>query len=361
MTAEAIPPWFELTPAQATVDLGAYVLNLAAMRSRVAPAELMAVVKADAYGHGLVRVARTAVAAGIHWLGSLDIDTALRLRAEGVGEETAVFAWLLGPDEDYRAAVEAGVDLGVSTLRQLDEIAAAGAPDPARVHLKIDTGLHRNGASERDWPALVTRALELEATDRVELIGLWTHIAEASEREDSRAIERFHAAIAVAQSLGAEVEVRHLAASAAAYQRADARFDLVRIGAFGYGIAPGGGVSPADLGLMPVLTLTAPVYAVDGGRAEIAIGFGDGISSAVAGRVGLAIRGVRLPIVAIGVDSLSAEIGGALIERGDLAYLFGSGEHGEATLQEWADDLGTIGEELVTRLSPRIPRRYVGP
>lgn len=323
----------------------------------VAPAEVMAVVKADAYGHGITQVANVAIDAGIGWIGTLDIATGLGLRAEGAHHDVALFAWQLGPVEDYAAAVSAGLDLGVSTIEQLDQIAGAGAGLRARVHLKIDTGLHRNGADAAHWPAVVRRAIEL--SESIALVGVWTHIAEASDEEDTDAIIRFHDAIAVAQQLGAAFSVRHLAASAASFARPDARFDLVRIGAFGYGIAPGGGVTPSSLGLEPVMTLTAPVISVEGGRATIPIGFGDGIPSSVFGRVPVALNGVLCDIVGIDVDTITLASGELPVRPGEIATLFGSGAAGEWTLQGWADALDTIGEEIVTRLSPGIRRRYI--
>lgn len=338
------------------VDLGAYRRNLARIRTRVAPAGVMAVIKADAYGHGLLTIANAAVDAGIGWIGALDIETGLRLREGGIHTDVAIFTWLFGPREDYARAIAAGIDLGVSTIDQLDQIAEATGDGPARVHLKIDTGLHRNGADAEHWPALVARAVEL--VDRVDIVGVWTHIAEASDREDTEAIERFHEAIGVAQGLGAAFDVRHLAASAASFARADARFDLVRIGAFSYGISPGGGVTAESLGLEPVMTLTAPVFAINESLAEIAIGSGDGISGRAAGRIGVAINGTRHPVVAVTLDSITVHVGESVIQRGDSAVIFGPGTHGEPTLQEWGDSLGTIGEEIVTRLNPRIPRRY---
>jgi alanine racemase len=344
--------------AEATIDLAAYRRNLDRIRTRVAPAGLMAIVKADAYGHGLLPIARVAVDAGVGWIGSLDIATGLRLREAGIHDDVAIFAWLLGPAEDYARAIEAGIDLGVSTVDQLDRIAAVGSAGRARVHLKIDTGLHRNGADAAQWPPLVRRALELD--ERVELVGVWTHIAEASDAEDSDAIEQFHAAIAVAQGLGAAFSVRHLAASAASFARADARFDLVRVGAFSYGISPGGGVTAASLGLEQVLTLAAPVMAVNDGLAIVATGFGDGVPGSAAGAMEVAIAGTRYPIVSVDVDSLEVAVGVAPVQPGDAAVLVGPGARGEPTLQEWGDALGTIGEEIVTRLSPRIPRRYTG-
>ncbi|MDQ1553193.1 MAG: alanine racemase [Microbacteriaceae bacterium] len=338
------------------VDLDAYRANLATLETAVAPAGLMAVVKADAYGHGLIPMARAAVESGITWIGALDLGTGLELRSAGIGREISIFAWLLGPDEDYRTAINAGIDLGVSTIHQLNQVADAGARTRARLHLKIDTGLHRNGASEQEWPTLVRRALELEREGIAEVYAAWTHIAEASDDEDSEAISRFDGAVATAEALGARFSLRHLAASAAGLLRSDSRFDLVRMGAFTFGISPGGGIAPDELGLVPVMTLSS--HAVEGpdGSIVLPIGFGDGLSSVVAGRVGVATANGRRPIESVGLDFV--QVDGLAV--GDRVVFFGNGAAGEPTLQEWADSTGTIGEEIVTRLGKHLYRSYLG-
>jgi len=360
---QSTPSRSSLETARISVDLHAYARNLDVVRTRVAPAEVMAVVKSDGYGHGLLPIALAATAAGITALGALDIDTALRLRDAGIGDEVLVFAWLIAPDDDLEAAVAAGIDLGVSSLDELNRVAAAASALPvarrARVHLKIDTGLHRNGVSPELWPTVVERAVWLG--DTIDLIGIWTHIAEASDDEDTDAITRFHSAVAVAQAVGAEPQLRHLAASAASYFRADSRFDLVRVGAFGYGISPGGGITPGELGLTPVMTLCATVDTVEDGLARLPIGSGDGISSSAAGRVSVAVDGRRYAVTEVRLDHIDLADPTGELRPGDEAVLFGPGTRGEATLQEWADAMDTIGEEIVTRLSLDIPRIYPEP
>lgn len=343
---------------EAIVDLDAYRRNLSTVAGAIAPAGLMVVLKADAYGHGLVPIARTAVAHGVAWLGALDTATAMELRRSGIGEEVSVFAWLLAPEEDYRAVIDAGIDLGISTIGQLDQIADAAAGRAARLHLKIDTGLHRNGATEEEWPGLVRRALELERLGVAEVYAAWTHLAEASDEEDSASIARFDAAVSVAESLGARFSLRHLAASAAGLAREDSRFDLVRIGAFGYGISPGGGVAPGQLGLVPVMTLSSTTAAGPNGTVVVPLGYGDGISSLAAGRVELAVDGVLHGIASVEADRMTLSGSGAPLDA--EVVLFGTGGQGEWTLQEWADRTGTIGEEIVTRLGSGVPRRYIG-
>lgn len=339
----------------AEIDLAAYRRNLAVLARRVAPAMLMPVVKADAYGHGLLPVALEAVASGAPIIGVLDPVSAMTLRHNGIA--TRLFAWLFPADQDYGQLVHHRVELGVSHLDQLERVAEAGR---GIVHLKVDTGLHRNGADAAEWPLLLARAAELVAEDRLEVAALWTHIGEASHVEDSAAIARFDAAIAQAASLGIRPPLLHLAASAAGFTRADARYGAVRIGAFTYGIAPGDGVAPSSLGLEPVMTVRAGVVAVHGGLADLDIGWADGIPADAAGLLSIAIAGVRCPIIDVSSARTTVRTEGPAPRIGALATLFGPGTDGEATLQEWADVLGTIGEELVTRLHPAVPRAFLG-
>ena len=349
--------------AEVLVNLAAYRRNLETLIHAVAPSRLMAVVKSDGYGHGLLALAHVAESAGITDLGALDLETALALRAGGISEQVSVFAWLYTPQDDIAAAVAAGIDIGVSNISELKAIATAGAASPARIHLKIDTGLHRNGADEQEWPGLIAAARAAEEAGAVRITGAWTHISEASAEEDSAAIARFVSAVSVAEALGAEFEVRHLAASAAGYARPDSRFDLVRMGAFTLGISPGGGITADELGLEPVMTLQSRVERITEDHGTllglVPMGSGDGILSECAGRMSVAIAGHRYPISSVTLDGMSVEVD-QNVAPGDTVTLFGPGAHGEPTLQEWADALGTIGEEIVVRLSPLITRRYFG-
>ncbi|WP_349897969.1 alanine racemase [Parafrigoribacterium soli] len=339
----------------AQVDLGAYRRNLSRLIRSVSPSKVMAVVKADAYGHGLVPIARAAVGEGVEWLGALDTQTALELRSADIDPGTNIFAWHLAPEENCRPVIDARIDLGISTIAQLEQIAAAGAQRAARLHLKIDTGLHRNGALRADWPALVRRARELEQSGVAELYGAWTHIAEASYDEDSAAIALFEDAVAEAEALGARFSLLHLAASAAGLSRQDSRFGLVRFGAFGYGISPGDGITAAELGLEPVLTLVSTTVVDADGSVVVPVGYGDGISSLADGRVQLCVEGELVDVARVESDRM---ILSRAVRADAEVILFGAGKQGEWTLQQWADATGTIGEEIVTRLVSAIPREY---
>lgn len=340
----------------AEVDLAAIEHNLAVVRGRVAPAELLAVVKDDAYGHGLEPVVRTLAANGVTRFGALDPETAMRVR--DLAPETSVFAWLIDTHDDLDALIEAGTQIGVTDEGSLERVAAP--PGVAEVHLKFDSGLSRAGVRPEQWRGFVARAAELESAGRLRVVGVWTHISEASDDEDTASISRFESAVEQARGAGLTPRVRHLAASAAAFAREDARFDQVRVGAFLYGIAPGGGIGPADLGLRPAMTLRATVLSVDEDVAAISYGGALGMLADAAGTVSVTASGVRLPVLTVhDTHSLISSVG-ADLRVGEPVTLFGSGDSGEQTLQEWADAMGTIGEELVTRVHPAIQRRYGG-
>jgi alanine racemase len=339
----------------AEIDLDAYRSNLRRVRSVVAPASVMTVVKNDAYGHGLQRIVNVAVSEGVRFVGVLDPSVGVDLRRSGLADDVRLFAWLFGPEEDYAEAIRCAVELGVSSEHQLDRILASVSEGRPRIHAKIDTGLSRAGARPEEWPALVD-AIERAADDGlVEFAGVWTHIAEASDEDDTVSIRAFERAIARISAERRPGLVRHLAASAASVTRSDSRFDLVRVGAFGYGIAPGDGVTPSSLGLIPVLSLRARVIDVEAGRGILALGVADGLPATA--RMTAAVDGRRVALD-VGLVESSVAADGARV--GDVVTVIGREERGEPTLQEWADATGTIGEEIAVRLSPRIERRVLG-
>ncbi|HEU0256412.1 MAG TPA: alanine racemase [Microbacteriaceae bacterium] len=348
----------------ALIDLDALQHNLDVLRRNAAPARFMIVVKADAYGHGAVPVAHAAVAAGVRDIGALDVPNALALRASGIDEATHVLAWLHTPRQDFTRAVDAGVELTASTVAELDRIATSRSSRTPVVQFKVDTGLHRNGSAVAAWPALMARAARLRDEGLITVKGVWTHIAEASEEEDTKAMRRFDAAIETAAHEGVRFAVRHLAASSAAFRRQDARYDMVRVGGHSWGIPSFDGITPGEMGLVPVMTLVTGVDAVvrRGSRlvAHLPVGYSDGLPREARGLVHVAIRGRRYLLTeeiraADTLVPVSADV-----RAGDLAYLFGTGEHGEETVRQWGDQIGTLGDEIVTRLAPALPRLYLG-
>jgi len=343
------------------VDLRAFDSNVAALRARVAPAQFMLVVKNDAYGHGLEPIVTRALAAGVEWVGCLDLGTALAVR-DFAGDSPRLFAWLLSPDEDLAAAIRARVDLGVGSAVVLEAVAAAAAALELvpRVHLKIDTGLNRNGVRREAWPEFVARAAVLEAEGRLVVEGVWSHISEASDAEDDLARARFDEAVDEARAAGLRPRLQHLAASAAGTLRPEFDYDLVRIGAFGFGVAPAGGPYAGELGITPIASLRAPIDAVEGGQAFVAVGAWHGLPSSAAGRVTVAVRGAARPVIRIDAEHLVIAATDAALEVGEEAVVFGDGSEHSITSTKWAETIGTIGEELHTRLDARIPREYVG-
>jgi alanine racemase len=346
---------------RAVIDLAALRRNVAHLAAVCAPAEVMLAVKADAYGHGLLPVAEAGLEAGATSLAVLEVSAGLILRRAGV--TAPLLAWLHGQGTDWRAAIEHDIELGVSALWQLEAIAAARADRPAVVHLKVDTGLSRNGATRADWPLLVDAALGLQERGVVRVRAAWSHLADASIEEDRRALAEFHDAVSEAESRGARFEILHLAASSAGIRMPEARFDLVRFGIAAYGFSPFDDTTGAELGLVPVMRLEAPVTEVhvDGtSGVRVGIGYGDGVPTLGIAKAAVQLNGRRCPVVDVLVDSLVVDAGTARVDVGDRAILFGPGSDGEVTAETWADWAETIADEMITGVASRVPRVYVG-
>ena len=347
-----------MSAARLRVDLARILADIDTLRARIAPARLMLVVKNDAYGHGIERVVAAAAAAGVEWFGAFDIRMGTRARA-AAGDGPRVFSWVTVGRDEIATALDAAIELGVGDAGYLEEVAAvatARGDRPALVHLKIDTGLHRNGIRPEDWPTVVARAAELEAAGAVHVVGVWSHIAETSEETDDLARAEFLAAVDAARAAGLRPEVRHLAASAAGYARPEFRNDLVRFGAFCYGIRSTDG---ADLdGIVPAATLLAPVTRVDGDTVQVAYGSLDGLPSTLGGRVSVGTPGGARALRAVGETSLTVDAWpGAAV--GDEVAVFGPGALGESSVTTLAEAIGTVGEEIIVRVSPLVPRVYV--
>jgi alanine racemase len=382
------------TPAQPTqrlhavarVDLTAIRDNVAVLRSRAAGgAEVMAVVKADGYGHGLVPSARAAIAGGATWLGTALLDEALALRAAGL-TGPRLLAWLMGPGESFGAAIAADVDLSANAVWAVSEIAEAARTvgTPARVHLKVDTGLSRAGATPGDWPDVVEAAAKAEAEGLLQVVGVWSHLAyaDAPDHEtNARQTRVFREALDVAAGAGLRPEVRHLANSAAALTAPEQHFDLVRPGIAVYGLSPVPEVAgSAQLGLRPAMTLAASLVlvkrvpagsgvsyghiyttATETTLGVVPLGYADGVPRA-ASNVGPAWAAGRRRTIAgrVCMDQFVLDLGDDSAQPGDEVVLFGPGADGEPTAQDWADATGTISYEIVTRVGPRVPRVYTG-
>ncbi|KRE62069.1 alanine racemase [Nostocoides sp. Soil756] len=385
MTASAAPP---PAPAGAsawvTVDAGAIADNVAELVRRAAPAQVMAVVKADAYGHGLATGARAALAGGASWLGVAQLSEALALRAAGV--RAPLLTWIYPPQADLVVAVEADIDLTVGSAWNLEAVVAAARAlgRPARVQAKVDTGLGRGGVLT-DWPEFTVALARAVAEGAVQVTGTWSHFAwaDAPAHPTVRAQEeRFVEAVAQLEAAGVDPGLRHLANSAATLTNPGAHFDMVRPGLAVYGLSPVPDLgSPARFGLREAMRLTARLTQVKRARAGqgvsygheytttrdtvlglVPLGYSDGIPRHAGNRGPMQVGGRRLTVAGrVCMDQVMLDLGpdfdGA---PGDEVVLLGRGADGEPTAQDWAEAAGTINYEIVTRMSPRLPRVVVG-
>jgi alanine racemase len=367
--------------AEAVVDLGAIEHNVRVLREHAGRAQLMAVVKADGYGHGATQVARAALAAGAAELGVATVDEAMALRADGI--TAPVLAWLHPPGVDFGPALLADVEIAVSSVRQLDDLldAVRRTGRTATVTVKVDTGLNRNGVAPAQYPSLLIALRQAAADDAIRLRGLMSHMVYADQPDDpinDVQAQRFTDLLAQARGQGVRFEVVHLSNSSATMSRPDLAFDLVRPGIAVYGLSPV--PERGDMGLVPAMTVKCPVALVksvcagegvsyghtwiaqhDTTVALLPIGYADGVFRSLGGRLDVLINGRRRRGVGrICMDQFLVDLGPGQLDvaEGDEAILFGPGTRGEPTAQDWADLLGTIHYEVVTSPRGRITRTY---
>ncbi|MFB9377344.1 alanine racemase [Kineococcus gynurae] len=378
------------TGSEVVVDLGAVRDNVAAVRATVGAAEVMAVVKADAYGHGALPAARAALDGGATSLGVATVAEALALRAGGI--EAPVLAWLLIPGDDLTVAVAADVELSVAAPWSLAAVVAAARAlgRPARVHLELDTGMSRGGVADPDRPAMLAELSRAVAEGAVRLVGTWAHLASSDVPADpanARQLAAFADAVVELRGAGLDPGRLHHANSAAALLLPGSRFDLVRVGLACWGLSPAPQLATStELGLRPAMTLRsrlAHVRRVPAGtgvsygltwstpRATtlglVPLGYGDGIPRhasrpSPAGTAGgsVLVAGARRPVTGrICMDQFVVDLGGEEPEVGSEVVVFGDGHDGAPTAQDWAEAAGTISYEIVTRIAgPRVPRRH---
>ena len=397
-------------PSSAAVDLAAIRHNLGVLRAAAPGALQLATVKANAYGHGLIPVARAALDGGADWLGVAQLAEAFTLRRgldeAGVARADApILAWISTSSSDFAAAIEADIDLSVSWTWVLADICAAAreAGRPARVHVKIDTGMSRAGSTLADLPALAS-ALRMAADDGlVDVVGAWSHmsraddLSEAGNASTASHVRIFEEGLAILADAGVTPRIRHLSATSGILWHPEAHYDMVRAGIGLYGLSPDPAVATADeLGLIPALELRAPLTSVkvieEGTPASyggtwvaptrrwiglVPLGYGDGILRAVSNKARVVVHTASGPFNApligrVCMDQFMVDLGpaegspGTPTARsgqapaipGDMATLFGSGIGGEALADDWAQAAGTINYEIVTHLGAHIPRIY---
>lgn len=361
--------------AEIVVDLGAIRANIRALRDRVR-ADLMVVVKANAYGHGMVPVARVAREAGAAWLGVATLDEAFELRA--AGDTGPILSWLHVPGEDFERAAALGVDVTAYGVGEL--LAMSADVHGLRVQLKIDSGLSRGGATLAQWPDVVAAALQAQHSGAIEVTGIWSHFANADDPRDPLSqiqADRFSQALAFAHDAGLAPQAIHLANSAGATLRTtDTVCTLARIGIAAYGLDPAPAVS--SLGLTPAMTVRtrlAMVKSIGAGEGVsyghtfiaprpmqiglVPIGYAEGVPRHASGRGQVWINDVRCDVLGrVCMDQFIVDVGEAGAAAGDEVIVFGPGTAGEPTAQDWAVASDTINYEIVSRMGGRLTHTY---
>jgi len=358
--------------AEARIDLTAIAANVKKLKA-TSGTELMAVVKADAYGHGLAPVAKTAINAGASWVGVALVEEAHKLRAAGV--TAPILAWLVPPGSDYAAAIAANIDLAVPSLTVFNEIVATGKH--ARIHIEVDTGMTRGGFLD-EWSDFLKSDFS-----KVEVVGVFSHFAradEVGEKQNQDQITNFNKAIADLAAVGVIPQLKHLANSAATITNQSAAFDLVRTGIAIYGLTPDVenlGTS-ASLGLQAAMEVRAKLHLVkkvpanspvgygatestsrDTVLGVVAMGYADGIPR-VAKAAGVFFAGKRCPIIGrVSMDQFVVDLGPeSSAKAGDFVVVFNNGAAGEFTAEDWGLASNSINYEITTRIGPRVPRIY---
>ncbi|QHC59727.1 alanine racemase [Rathayibacter sp. VKM Ac-2760] len=365
---------------EALIDLDAVVANVERLRALTGAPRLMAVVKANAYGHGALPVAQAALAGGADALGTADLDEAVALREAGI--LAPVLCWLHDPEQDFDTALEHGIDVAVSSAAQLDRLAQAAEDRGVRgaVQVKVDTGLSRNGAAEAEWPLLAEALARHVAHGSLALTGLFSHLSNTSREDDLEQLALLGRAEGVLRAHGAPAPLVHLAATAAALRLPETRLGMVRTGIGVYGLSPFDDETSLGLGLVPAMTLQGRVAGVrrvptgtgvsydyahrtdaETTLALVPFGYADGIPRAASGVAEVSISGRRHRIAGrVAMDQFVVDVGDAPVAVGDAVTLWGDPTTGVPSVDEWARWCGTINYELVTRIGHRVPRRAVG-
>ena len=360
--------------AEAVIDLSAIRANVAFLKGK-AGVDLLAVVKADAYGHGLIPVAKAALEGGATWLGVALLEEAIALRAAGI--TAPILAWLVPPGSDFKSAVDNDIDIAVSSIKALEEVGAITGSKRPRIHLEVDTGMTRGGFLS-EW-----NEIDAHHVKGVEIIGIFSHFARADEPGQAQNLEqltRFKKMVATLESFGFTNIIRHLSNSAATLVDPASAFDMVRTGIAMYGLSPDVKTlgTSEKLSLKPAMTLRAKLHLVKDvpagspvgyGATEVtkvdtklglvAMGYADGIPR-IAKNAGVTFNGKRAPIIGrVSMDQFVVDLGAtSTAKSGDWVSVFGPGTGEEYTADDWGSASGSINYEIVTRIGPRVPRIY---
>jgi alanine racemase len=360
--------------AEVRIDLARITENVKRLKN-LSGTNVMAVVKADAYGHGLVEVARAAIDGGASALGVALLEEAITLRKAGI--TSPILAWLVPPGSDFKSAVDNDIDLAASSIIALEQIGSVTSKNRPRIHLEVDTGMTRGGFLS-EWGKL-----DAHHVANIDIVGIFSHFARADEpgqEQNNQQRERFKEMVATLESFGYTNIVRHLSNSAATLKDDQSRFDMVRAGIAIYGLTPdleNLGTSES-LGLKPAMQLRAKLHLVKQVPAGAAVGYGatthttsetklgivamgyaDGIPR-IAKNVGVFVDGKRAPVIGrISMDQFVVDLGAdSRANSGDWVIVFGDGSKGEYTADDWGAASLSINYEIVTRIGPRVPRIY---
>ena len=359
------------------IDLEAIAENYKTIK-RLTGGTVMAIVKADAFGHGMIEVSKKLESINVDILGTADIDEALDIRAAGI--KSPIMAWLYGKDTEFDDAITQGIQLGASTILTLEKIAESAKRVGAEVqiHLKVDTGLGRNGAALSDWPELVKKAVDLQSSGSINLVGVFSHLSGTSEQDDLEQLRVFEEAIASASKLGATFKVHHIAASLAALRYPSTRLDMTRVGAALYGLDPGLETNMRQFGLRTAMRVTSEVVHVkkvpaghglsygylhrttgESNLALVPFGYNEGFPRISAGKAEVFLNGKKYKVLArVAMDQFILDLGSDTAQVGDEVVIIGDGAKGEPTVEDLAKASGTINDEIVTKMGGRAKRVF---
>jgi alanine racemase len=358
--------------AEARIDLSRLSENIKLLKQKI-KTKLLAVVKADGYGHGLVEIAKTAETAGADWLGVALLEEAITLRKNGI--KSPILAWLVPPGSDFQSAVDLNIDIAVADIKAFNEISKL--PNKPRIHVEVDTGMNRGGFLD-EWEVFLKSDFS-----RVNIVGIFSHFARADEPEEKQNIDqlmRFKKMVDQLEAVGVKPQYKHLSNSAATLMNPDATFDFVRAGIAMYGLSPDVKTlgDSSKLSLKPVMQLRAKLHLVKNVPAGspvgygatqvtkvatklgvVAIGYADGIPR-TAQKAGVFVNGNKAPIIGrISMDQFVVDLGpDSVANSGDWVIVFGDGSRGEYTADDWGSASSSINYEIVTRIGPRVPRIY---
>ena len=360
-----------------TIDLEVIANNYKTLK-KLTGGQVLAIVKADAFGHGMIEVSKKLESIGVDILGTADIDEAMELRHAGI--KSPIMAWLHGKNTQFEEVISNDIELGASAIATLEKIAAAAKKvgKVAKVHLKVDTGLGRNGSDLASWPALIEKAVELSTSGAIELVGVFSHLSGTSEKDDLEQLRVFEEAIETAAKLGATFKIRHIAASLAALRYPSTRLDMVRVGAAMYGIDPSAEVIARDYGLLPAMRVSSEVVHVkkvpaghgvsygylhrtkaESTLALVPFGYTEGFPRVATGQAEVSLNGKKYPVLArVAMDQFILDLGTDSAEVGDEVVIIGDSTKGEPTAEDLARAAGTINYEIVTKMGGRAKRVF---